>query len=123
MSIFLEKLNNFKQNNIDANRRITFNDNQEQVGEIEKEISRNLKERIKKEHIDNFKFVIKQISDNFDKAIDSKDLEEIKESKKIIKGHENYLGEKYRDSESERDYMLLVQAAIKILEDKIIMTL
>jgi len=83
MSIFLEKLNNFKQNNIDANRRITFNDNQEQVGEIEKEISRNLKERIKKEHIDNFKFVIKQISDNFDKAIDSKDLEEIKESKKL----------------------------------------
>ena len=75
--------------------------------------------RVNLENIQNFRYIIEQISSNFNKAVDCEDKNDIKPFLDNIKRHESYLGEKYRDTREEKDYIKTVNQAINFLENKL----
>jgi len=62
--------------------------------------------------------VMEQIHSNFIKAKDASTKEDFEEAFGWIKTHQNYLGEKMRDTKEQRDYMEQVGKAIKYLEQE-----
>jgi hypothetical protein len=67
----------------------------------------------------NLLYVIKQIKENVILATDSEDKEEIKKYLENIKRNDNYLSEKYRDTNEKRNYVDAVEKIISFLEEKI----
>lgn len=83
------------------------------------EVKRILDERADVEIIPNFLFIVKQIKENANLAIDSEDKDEIKKYLENIKRSHNYLGEKYRDTKEQRSYIEAVKKIMSFLEDKV----
>lgn len=82
-------------------------------------IREKLSARIAEEDNENFKNIIETISNNFAQAAESEEAEEIQEHLNTIHLHNNYLGEKYRDTAEERDYLQTVEQAIANLEARL----
>lgn len=85
----------------------------------ENSIKEQLISRLNQEDIPNFQNIIKQISESFVEALESDDYEQIKNNLKTINLHNDYLGEKYRDTPEERAYLKTVEAAIDFIENKL----
>lgn len=61
----------------------------------------------------NIRFILEQISFYFNEAVGSiGDKEKLGEAIKRLKIYESNLGEKYRDTQEERDYIVTVNQAI-----------
>lgn len=75
-----------------------------------------LDKQVSNEPVENLRFVIQSIADNFNKALDANTEVEIREALSVIKNKENYLAEKYRDTPEERFYIENVNKAIQYLE-------
>ncbi len=72
--------------------------------------------RIDLETVPNFKHVIQKISEAFSAAIGTDDAEKRKNCLKDLRMHYGYLGEKYRDTPGEREYIEEVRKAVEYLE-------
>ena len=83
------------------------------------EIKRILNDRIHLEVAKNLQYVVQQISNIFNEAIDCENKEIIITLYKKIKTHSNYLTEKYRETKEERLYIEALEQAKEFLRQKI----
>lgn len=83
------------------------------------EIKNILNERIEVETVPNFAYIVSQINFNFNKALDSDNKDEVIEFYEKLRINDNYLSEKYRGNQEERDYMETVEKAMEIINKKI----
>ncbi len=83
------------------------------------ETAKALAAQVGLESAPNLKSVIEEISDAFAVAIATTDKQKIQVSLRILKMHEDYLGEKYRDTPDDVRYIKTVNKAIEYLESQI----
>ncbi len=76
-----------------------------------------LKNETEKDNPGVIKFTIVQIFNAYNKLIDTDDKEVIKKCLANIKNDYSYLGEKYKDSSEEKEYIKSLVGAIEYLEN------
>jgi hypothetical protein len=82
-------------------------------------IQKLLNAELQKDNPAHFSTMLQKISTAFENGTVSENKEIILQSISDIKNAENYLGEKYRDTKDEQEYLTIVDRAITFLENRL----
>ena len=82
-------------------------------------IQKLLNAELQKDNPAHFSTMLQKIITAFENGTVSENKEIILQSISDIKNAENYLGEKYRDTKDEQEYLTIVDRAITFLENRL----